>query len=120
MRPQSVRVRNFKAIVDSKTVKLGPLTALIGNNGTGKSSLIEALETYQIIVRDGLDIAICEQSGYRTCPARRTRTRRAHCPKPRSNATGSCWRWRRNGSRPTWRREAPWPSWFAMTRLGDS
>ncbi len=58
MKLQSVRVRNFKAIVDSKTVKLGPLTAFIGNNGAGKSSLIEAIETYQSIVRDGLDIAM--------------------------------------------------------------
>ncbi len=55
---QSLRVRNFKAVVDSKTVKLGPLTAFIGNNGVGKSSLIEALETYQAIVRDGLDLAM--------------------------------------------------------------
>lgn len=55
---QSVRIRNFKAIVDSKVVKLGPLTAFIGNNGTGKSSLIEALETYQTVVRSGLDAAM--------------------------------------------------------------
>ncbi len=55
---QSVRVRNFKAIVDSGTVRFGPLTAFIGHNGSGKSSLIEALETYQSIIVDGLDVAM--------------------------------------------------------------
>ena len=58
MRLQSVRIKNFTAIIDSTPVKLGPLTVFIGNNGAGKSSLIEALETYQSIVRDGLDIAM--------------------------------------------------------------
>ncbi len=58
LRLQSVRVRNFKAIVDSRTLTLGPLTVFIGHNGSGKSSLIEALETYQTIVTDGLDTAM--------------------------------------------------------------
>lgn len=55
---QSLRVRNFKAIADSRTVKLTPLTVFIGHNGAGKSSLIEALETWQAIVCNGLDIAM--------------------------------------------------------------
>ena len=55
---ESVRIRNFKAIVDSRTLALGPLTVFIGHNGSGKSSLIEALETYQAIVTDGLDVAM--------------------------------------------------------------
>lgn len=55
---QSVRVRNFKAIVDSHTVRFGPLTAFIGHNGSGKSSMIDALETYQSIIVDGLDVAM--------------------------------------------------------------
>lgn len=55
---QSVRIRNFKAITDSKTVRFGPLTAFVGNNGSGKSSLIEALETWQDVVRLGLDAAM--------------------------------------------------------------
>lgn len=54
----SIKVKNFKAVRDSGPVKLGPLTAFIGNNGAGKSSLIEALETYQAIVGNGLDEAM--------------------------------------------------------------
>jgi len=58
LRLQTVRIRNFKAIVDSRSVALGPLTVFIGHNGSGKSSLIEGLETYQAIVTDGLDAAM--------------------------------------------------------------
>ena len=46
----TINVKNFKAVRDSGTVKLGPLTALVGNNGSGKSSLIEALETYHCLL----------------------------------------------------------------------
>ncbi|MEW5886208.1 MAG: AAA family ATPase [Pseudomonadota bacterium] len=53
-----LRVRNFKAITDSRVLKLGALTVFIGHNGAGKSSLIEALETWQAIVRNGLDVAM--------------------------------------------------------------
>jgi predicted ATPase len=51
----SFRLENFKAIQQSKTIKLTPLTVLIGNNGSGKSSFVEGLATYQRIVVDGLD-----------------------------------------------------------------
>ncbi|MCX8522157.1 MAG: AAA family ATPase [Rhodoferax sp.] len=54
----SIKIKNFKAVRDSGTVKLGPLTALVGHNGSGKSSLTEALETYQAIVTHGLDKAM--------------------------------------------------------------
>lgn len=57
-RLQSARIRNFKAIIDSGMVKFGPLTAFVGNNGSGKSSLIEALEAWQHIVLYGLDAAM--------------------------------------------------------------
>ena len=55
---RSFRVQNFKAIQDSRSVKLTPLTVLIGNNGSGKSSFIEGMETYRNIVTDGLDSAM--------------------------------------------------------------
>jgi predicted ATPase len=55
---KSVAVENFKAVRRSGTVKLTPLTVFIGNNGSGKSSLIGALETYRAIVLEGLDAAM--------------------------------------------------------------
>ena len=62
MKPKNLlrgfRVQNFKAIQDSRPVKLTPLTVLIGNNGSGKSSFFEGMETYRNIVTDGLDTAM--------------------------------------------------------------
>lgn len=55
---RSVRIRNFKAIHDSRSVRLGDINVFVGNNGSGKSSLIEALEALQILVTRGLDDAM--------------------------------------------------------------
>ena len=61
---KSFRVKNFKAVKDSGSVKLTPLTVFIGNNGSGKSSLIESLQTLQDIVDDGLDRAMQNWFGF--------------------------------------------------------
>jgi predicted ATPase len=53
-----IRIRNFKAIRDSGVVEFTPLTVFIGDNGVGKSSLIEALETWQQIASNGLNEAL--------------------------------------------------------------
>jgi hypothetical protein len=55
---KSVEVENFKAVQKSGLVELTPLTVFIGNNGSGKSSLIEAMETYREILLHGLDAAL--------------------------------------------------------------
>ena len=55
---KSFRLKNFKAVRDSGVVKFTPLTVLIGDNGSGKSSFVEGLETYDRIVTDGLDEAM--------------------------------------------------------------
>ncbi|MBF0555794.1 MAG: AAA family ATPase [Nitrospirae bacterium] len=52
------RLKNFKAVKDSKVIKFTPLTVFIGNNGSGKSSIIEGLETFQSIALNGLDKAM--------------------------------------------------------------
>ncbi|MDE2952549.1 MAG: ATP-binding protein [Chloroflexota bacterium] len=63
---KSFRLKNFKAIRDSGVVKFSPLTALIGDNGSGKSSLVEGLQTYQRITntKDGLDEAMQMWRGF--------------------------------------------------------
>ncbi|MDO9543340.1 MAG: AAA family ATPase [Kiritimatiellia bacterium] len=55
---RSFKLENFKAIQKIGAVAFTPMTVLIGNNGSGKSSLIEGLETYRSIVVDGLDTAM--------------------------------------------------------------
>ena len=54
----SVRLRNFKAVQDSGSIDFGPLTVFIGNNGSGKSSVIEGLEFIKTMATQGLEPAV--------------------------------------------------------------
>ncbi len=74
----SVRIENFKAVRKSGTVTLTPLTVFIGNNGSGKSSLIEGLETYQETVSRGLDAAIGRWLGFEYVWNKRARHNQKH------------------------------------------
>jgi predicted ATPase len=61
---RSFRLKNFKAVRDSGTIHFTPLTAFIGNNGSGKSSIVEGLETFQAIIEQGLDKAMQQWRGF--------------------------------------------------------
>ncbi|OYU30812.1 MAG: hypothetical protein CFE39_11630 [Comamonadaceae bacterium PBBC2] len=64
MQIKSIAVENFKALRASGTVKLKPLSVIIGNNGSGKSSLLEAAETYIRILTEGVDGAMKHWQGF--------------------------------------------------------
>lgn len=64
LRLQSIAVENFKSLQKSGSIRLKPLTAIIGSNGSGKSSLLEAVETYRKIVLGGLDAALEDWNGF--------------------------------------------------------
>ena len=62
---RSFQLKNFKAVRDSKPVKFGPLTVFIGNNGSGKSSIIEGLETYcRKLAQEGNELYILCGHGF--------------------------------------------------------
>ena len=56
-RLNKIDVRHFKAVRQSGEIDLTPLTVFIGNNGSGKSSLIEGLEVYCDVMIGGIDDA---------------------------------------------------------------
>jgi predicted ATPase len=61
---ETFRLRNFKAVRDSGEIEFTPLTVFIGNNGSGKSSLLEALETLWRVIEFGLDDAFIPWKGF--------------------------------------------------------
>lgn len=64
LRLNSFRLCNFKAIQDSGEVRFTPLTVFIGNNGSGKSSLIEGLRTFYDLSGQNLEDVLQEWHGY--------------------------------------------------------
>ncbi|MDR2641631.1 MAG: AAA family ATPase [Planctomycetaceae bacterium] len=53
---EKITIKNFKAI-QSATVKLTDLSVFVGNNGSGKSSVVEALKTFQDVLLYGVSAA---------------------------------------------------------------
>lgn len=64
MQIKSIAIENFKALRASGTVRLKPLSVIIGNNGSGKSSLLEAAETYVRILNEGVEGAMKHWQGF--------------------------------------------------------
>ena len=60
---QRVRIRNFKALRDTGNLKLSDLSVFIGNNGSGKSSVLEALRFLQVAVEEGIQQAFTPHGG---------------------------------------------------------
>ena len=54
---KSIRIKNFKALRDTGEISLPDFGVFIGNNGSGKSSILEALNTLQNLVKLGISKA---------------------------------------------------------------
>jgi len=72
---RTFRLENFKAVRHSGSVRFTPLTVLIGANGSGKSSLVEGIETYRDIVIHGPDEAFAPWFGFEHLWNKRSRHR---------------------------------------------
>lgn len=57
-----VQVKNFRNLADID-VQLGPMTVLVGRNGTGKSTFLDALRFVRDALRLDLDTAISQRGG---------------------------------------------------------
>lgn len=64
LRLQSFRLKNFKAVRDSGVIQFTPLTVFIGNNGSGKSSILEGIRTFQDVTGQDLEEVMQGWHGY--------------------------------------------------------
>lgn len=56
MRLDSVIINNFRGYQDERKIDIGPLTALIGKNDVGKSTILEALDAFFNDIADPSDL----------------------------------------------------------------
>jgi predicted ATPase len=61
-RIESIKVRNYRSLADVE-VQLEDLTVLVGENGSGKSNLVDVLRFVRDALTKGLDAAIVERGG---------------------------------------------------------
>lgn len=87
-RLDSFRLQNFKAVKDSGEINFTPLTVFIGNNGSGKSSLIEGLKAFRDIAEDDLVGVMQTWHGYQNIRYR-GRSRRKLKGQKRSSKSSS-------------------------------
>jgi len=59
-----VGIECFKAIRKSGPIRPKPFTVFLGDNGSGKTSVLEALQAYRSIVIDGLDAGFARLGGF--------------------------------------------------------
>ncbi len=57
-----LRVKNYRSLADVD-IELGPLTVLVGRNGSGKSNVVDALRFVRDAYRRDLDSAILNRNG---------------------------------------------------------
>ena len=57
-----VQIKNFRNLADVD-VHLGPLTVLVGRNGAGKSTFLDALRFVRDALKNGMDTAINQSGG---------------------------------------------------------
>jgi len=81
-----VGFEHFKAIHKSGQIVLQPFTVFIGMNGSGKSSILEALEAYRSIVLNGLNSAFIRVGEFEKVWHR---DQRSHEAKRKAGGNGS-------------------------------
>ncbi|MBN2824712.1 MAG: AAA family ATPase [Campylobacterales bacterium] len=61
---KSIRIKNFKSIIDVSIENITTFCVFAGSNGSGKSNIFEALEFIRDVVRSGANEAIKKHNGY--------------------------------------------------------